>query len=57
MGLDWIGLDLGAYGSVCDGAGGHFAGFGVDADGAGAVDCVVRDDGLGEDVWEVEVAC
>lgn len=44
--MGWIG----AYGAVCDGAGGHLAGLGVDAYGAGAVDCVVRYNGLGENV-------
>lgn len=42
-----------AYGAITDGAFDHFAGFGVDADGAGAVDDVVGYDGLGQDVWRV----
>lgn len=40
------------YGAVAHGSGDEFSRFGVDAYGAGAVDCVVCYDCLGEDVCE-----
>ena len=48
-----MGLLLFTYSAVPDGPGDEFACRGVDADGAGAVDCVVCYDCLGEDIWEM----
>lgn len=48
-GLVW----MGAYGAVGDGARSHLAGLVIDTYGTRAVDCVVCDDGLGENVWRV----